>query len=354
MPYPLSPRLFATILALSATTPLALAAYADEISGSHVSQDQAHWDLAQLDSPALDATADMDRISIPGSSVSLLPPAGFVVSDQFSGLVNQESLASIVLAELPPDAYTELSSILSSTPEAVTDAFAARGIVLEVETISSVLVEGSQVPFVKGTQTVGGTQIDKYFALFGTESTILLTFNVTDPALLSEQAVVETIKSVEVAPALSIEQKVAELPFTFVPAPPFQVFEVLLGSTVLLSPGGEPDPSGEAPVIIIASSVSPILGAELAAFDIDTFSSQLLLSTEGFAEATITARSPTEFAGGEGYLIQASISDSTVFQYLRILPDNFYIRLLAVGSTDEIEDLAPTIEAIQSSVVARP
>ena len=310
--------------------------------------------LAQIDSSAPIEETETESILIPGTSVSLRPPAGFVASDQFSGLVNPESLASIVLAELPATAYAELASIFSSTPEAITNAFAARGIELEVEAISSVLVEGSQVPLVRGTQTVGEMQIDKYFALFGKESTILITFNVTELASLSEQAVIETIQSIEVAPVLSIEQKVAELPFTFAVAPPFQVFDVLLGSAVLLSPGGEPNPSGEAPSIIIASSVSPVLSADLVAFDIDTFSSQLLLNTDGFAEAKIIGRSPTEFAGGEGYVIQASVSDSTAFQYLRILPNNFYIRMLAVGSSEVIEDLAPTIEAIRSSVMAKP
>lgn len=66
------------------------------------------------------------------------------------------------------------------------------------------------------------------------------------------------------------------------------------------------------------------------------------------------AQSPIEFAGGEGYLIQAALEESTVLQYIRILPDDFYIRMLVVGSTQEIADLAPTIQTIQRSVEAKP
>ena len=345
------------IIAASVSTLLASVAYADYTPVDQ-NMDQAgqglNQDLAQIDSSSSGGEAEAEAILIPGTSVSLRAPVGFVASTQFSGLVDSESLASIVLAELPTAAYTELASIFSSTPEAVTNAFAAQGIALEVETISSVLVEGRQVPLVKATQTVGDTQVGKYFALFDGESTVLLTFNVTALASLSEQTIVETIQSVKVAPALSTEQKVAELPFTFEVAAPFQVFDVLLGSTILLSPGGEPNSSREAPVIIIASSVSPVVAADLASFDLSTFADRLLLNTEGFAEASITTRSPIEFAGGEGYLVQASLSDLSVSQYLRILPDSFYIRMLAVGKPRVIENLAPTIDAIQRSIEARP
>ncbi|MBE9063263.1 hypothetical protein [cf. Phormidesmis sp. LEGE 11477] len=369
----------ATVLVASVTyasTPIRQSLDGQNLDGQNLIRQDSDQDLAQIESippntetdSEADSEADsetdseigIDRapILIPGTSVSLQPPAGFVTADQFSGLVNPESLASIVIAELPAAAYTEFVSLFASTPEAVTSAFAERGIVLEVDTISNVLVNGNEVPLVKGIQTVGDTQVSKYFALFGGETsgenTILITFNVTEPASLSEEAIVNTIQSIQVAPALSIEQKVAELPFTFEVAPPFQVFDVLLGSTVLLSPNGEPSPSGEDPVIIIASSVSPIIAADLSAFDLATFSSQVLLETEGFTQANITTRSPTEFAGGEGYVIQASVADSTVFQYLRILPNNFYIRMLAAGNTEAIAELVPTIEAIQSSVEAKP
>lgn len=295
------------------------------------------------------AQGDRARISIPGTSVSLAAPAGFVLSDQFSGLINPENLSSIVIAELPAAAYAELAAVMASTPAAVTAAFAERGISLEVETISTLRIGDAQVPLVEGTQTVGSTQVRKYFTLLGGESTVLLTFNLTESAQLSEATVVDTIRSLDVAAAASIEQKLAELPFSFEVADPFGVFDVLLGSAVLLSPGGELDPTGTAPIVVIATSVSPVQPSDVAAF-----ASQLLQSTEEFSEVSMIAQSPIEFAGGEGYLIQAALEESTVLQYIRILPDDFYIRMLVVGSTQEIADLAPTIQTIQRSVEAKP
>ena len=338
------------VLSASVTTLPASIAYADDTAQLSYSNGLAQSSLALL--PNAKAEAAREPIAIPGTSVSLSPPAGFVPSDQFSGLINPDNSSSIVVAELPAAAYSDLASLFASTPETITDAFAKRGIVLAVETVSSVSVGESQVPLIRGTQTVSGIEVGKYLVLLGggsnEESTILLTFNIVEPGQLSEQTIIETVESVTIAPVLSTAQKVAELPFSFEAAGPFQVFDVLLGSAVLLSPNGEADPSGEAPIIVIASSVSPTLTGDLAAF-----SSQLLQNTEGFSEARITVRSPAEFAGGDGYFIEAALSDSTVLQYVRILPDNFYLRMLVVGDTQELADLSSAIESIQSSVAAK-
>lgn len=346
-------RIFTAAIALFSTSLLTIpaAAYADYTVRPNDSNDLAQSSSTLL--PSIKASAkERELIAIPGTSVSLSPPPSFALSDQFSGFINPETLSSIVVAELPSAAHLELASLFASTPEKITDTFAERGITLTVEAVSSVLVGESQIPLIKGTQTVGGVQIDKYFTLFGGESTILLTVNVVETEPISEQTIVEVISSVTIAPVLSIEQKIAELPFSFEATNPFQVFNVLLGSTVLLSPDGESDPAGEAPIIVIASSLSPARPVDLA-----SFASQLLRNTEGFAEASIVMRSPAEFAGGDGYFIRATLADSTadstVLQYLRILPNNFYIRMLVVGNSQELERLSPAIQAIQSSVKAK-
>ncbi|MEL6554237.1 MAG: hypothetical protein AAFQ63_12350 [Cyanobacteria bacterium J06621_11] len=298
-------------------------------------------------------TNESELVIIPGTSVSLIQPSGFILSEQFSGFENPDTFSSIVIAELPLEAYAEVAETFSSTPEEVSTAFANRGIVLDVKDISSIVVEGSQVPFVRGIQTVGSTQVEKYFALIEGESTVLITFNIMDSAQFQEEAVIETIQSVEISPAPTTQQKVDELPFTFAVAEPFQVFDVLAGSSVILSPNGETDPAGETPLIVIANSVSAV-SAAVSTTDLADFSAQLLQNTEGFENSIILNQEPTTFAGGDGYFTQATADDEEILQYLTILPDGFYIRMVVLGNAESLEALMPTIQTIQNSVTAKP
>ncbi|MEL6160904.1 MAG: hypothetical protein AAFR18_16985 [Cyanobacteria bacterium J06627_32] len=333
------------VLSAIATARLAPSAYGIE---------QERWSsLSQFNlvlAPSVNAgetaeVAQSEPILVPGTSVSLMPPPGFILSDQFSGFIDPDSLSSIVLAEMPAAAYADLADIFAASPEVVTEAFASQGIVLEVESISSVSVGESQVPLVQGTQFVNGMRVKKYFTILPADGTLLLTFNVIDSERLSREAIAETIRSVAIAPTPSIQEKVAELPFTFQTAAPFQILDVFAGSSVLLNPGGKPDPSEEDPVIIIASSVSSVQVADLAAL-----SSQILRATRGFAEVNITEQSPVDFAGREGYLTQGTLQEISVLQYLSVLPDGFYIRLIALGASEDLAELMPAIQAIQSSV----
>lgn len=285
---------------------------------------------------------------IPGTSVSLRPPANFVLSEQFSGFIDEETSSSITLTELPLEAYSEIAEQLSSTPEEISELFASRGVTLNVEEVSSIVVQGNPAPFVKGVQTTANAQVQKYFVLLRGDSTVLLTFNVFDESQLSEQTVIEIIQSIEISSAPSIQQKVAELSFTFTTAEPFEVFDVLLGSSVVLSPNGEIDPSGEAPIIVIANSLNPVQTADIA-----EYSAYLLTNTAGFEEAIITEQQPVEFVSDNGYFIRATSPEGVILQYLAIQPDNSYIRMIAIVASEEIEQLLPTIETIQRSVALK-
>lgn len=292
--------------------------------------------------------AQLALVTIPGTSISLRPPDGFVLSEQFSGFENRETSSSIVLAELPAAAYPEISATFSSSAEDISTAFAQQSIILEVESISSLLVGNTQVPFVEGIQTVGSAKIKKYFALLEGESTILLTFNIIDTAQTKRETIVETVESVVISSAPTIQQKIDELPFTVIAADPFQVLDVLAGSSVVLSINGEPDPTEETPLVIIASSFSPVQTTNIA-----SLSTQLLQSTAGFETSTITSQSPAPFAGSEGYLMQASLEDKTILQYLTLLPDDFYIRMVVISPSERLDAIMPAIQTIQNSVTIK-
>ncbi len=287
--------------------------------------------------------ANAQLVPVPGTSISLEPPVGFSLSEQFSGFVNLDNFSSIVITELPLEGYSEIATIFSSTQTAI-EAFASQGIL--VKEVSTVIVGNMQVPFVTGVQNVNDVSVDKYIALLRGDKTILLTFNVTDDRL-GEEAVIKAIESIEISATPSVEEQISQLPFTFKVAPPFQVLQTISGSGVALTPNGESDSSGKKPVIVIASSIGSVVNTT----DLATFAERLLLNTEGFTNAIISDRKPINFAGGNGYLIEAIVTDGVVLQYLKISANtSSYVRLIVAGEAEEVEKLMPSIQAITNSV----
>lgn len=287
--------------------------------------------------------ASAELVSVPGTSVSIEPPAGFNLSEQFSGFVNPDSLSSIVVTELPLEGYPEIAATFSSV-ETATERFASQGIV--IEEVSTITVGQMEVPLLKGVQTISNASVDKYIALLRGDSTILLVFNVTDGDRFAEEAVIAAIESVEIAATPSLEEQVALLPFTFEVAAPFQVLQTIGGSGVAITPNGEPDPSGRGPLIIIAGATNSV--PETTALEM--FAEQLLRGTRGFTTASITDRGPVDFAGGNGYFIEATIPEGVVLQYLRIPPNTPYVRLIVTGEPEAVEQLMPVIQQIIDSV----
>lgn len=49
-----------------------------------------------------------EAVAVPGSRVSLIPPEEFYLSDLFSGFFHDASTTSIVVTELPAEAYAQL------------------------------------------------------------------------------------------------------------------------------------------------------------------------------------------------------------------------------------------------------
>ena len=313
-----------------------------------------------LTGPSETASPATDLVTIPGTSLSLIPPAGFVLSEDYSGFFNADDFSSIVLAELPSEAYPELAAIFSSTPEAITAAFAARGLDVEVDSIATVEHEGKAVPFVSAVQIAGGLDVQKYFVLFGQEqaglaNTLLLTFNVMPDSLLGEGDVVTTIRSAEISPPPSIEETITELPFTFEVVEPFQRAYGLMGTAVLLNLSGELGADSEEPLIIIARSLNTTALETPQPAELAALSERLLRETDGFADTEITRQLSVEFAGRAGYLIEASQPDSDDFvaQYVSVMPDGYYLRMLVLGAPDKVAELMPAIQAIRSSVAIR-
>jgi hypothetical protein len=283
---------------------------------------------------------------IPGTAVTMTAPAGYRISRGFSGLENPETGSSIVVAELPPEGYAQLLATFSS-PKTLSSRMAADGV--RVTRIEQVTVDTGQVPLAIGGQKQDGKDFTKYMTVMGGPAaqakTVLVTFNVAPRDPLGRDTVEATLKSIKVGRVPTLDEKLAQLQFTFEPSPPFRIFDTMANAGVSLASFDGTDRTGLKPVIAITRASTNSAPAETAQTAV-----RLFKNTSGFAEAEINEERAAEFAGGAGYYVSGVAGERALRQYIRVLPGGNYVRLIARGETAALEEVSAAIDEIAASV----
>jgi len=302
--------------------------------------------VALFASLALPAAAQ-ERLAIPGTTVSLVPPKGFTPANGFAGLQNPQTQASVLIAELPAEAHPALSQLFGSLETAKVN-FAKQNV--DVASRKELDTSAGKVPLLIGTQNAAGLSFAKWVALFKGSKTVMITVQSPQEAELSAETVETMLKSVSLGAEPSLEEKIGALPFAVATAEPFRIVDTIGGAGVLLTSGPlNADPSGNQPLIVVAAQLSSGHGAKLEAL-----SETLLKQTRGFATATIARRETTRFAATEGYLLAGEDSEGKRFeQRLAIGPDGRFVRLIAISPSAAFDGLKPAIERIANSIAFR-
>lgn len=95
---------------------------------------------------------------VPGTKVTMDPPAGFVPSARFPGFENAQQAASIVVSELPGPASAMQKGMTAET-------LATRGVtLLHRETVK---VDGQDAVLLQGTQSASGATFSKWMLIAG-------------------------------------------------------------------------------------------------------------------------------------------------------------------------------------------
>lgn len=105
---------------------------------------------------------------VPGTTVSMTPPAGFALAGEFAGFKDGNGAASILVVELPAEAYPQLSAPFGDLEMART-SFATKGI--SVTALKRIDTPPGAALFLSGTQTVGSLHLNKWMALLKGEKT---------------------------------------------------------------------------------------------------------------------------------------------------------------------------------------
>jgi hypothetical protein len=278
-------------------------------------------------------------VPIPGTSVSLTPPPGFSVTRR--GLDNGAG-STITIGERAAAAHAGLVGTFTSAKN-LSDAYAEQGV--KVRGVRQIATPNGTVPFAVGTQSEQGRELVKYFALLKGDKTVLVTFNIADRNF-TEAAAEALVRSIAIAPAPTLNERLEQLSFTFGAVEPFEITQVAGRNTVTLESGG--DDAGGNVVIVIGRGQSQAAMGDEARVAVD-----ILKGTSGFRDAAITEQGPAPFAGGSGYVVKAAVADRTVVQYVRIVPGGAYLRFLARGETGALEGAAAAIAEIADSVTPK-
>jgi hypothetical protein len=287
------------------------------------------------------------QVAIPGTSVSMEVPAGFRISNSFSGLENPSDGSTVMVVEMPVGDYAKLSALFSDLAAAKRE-FSRQNVA--VERTQTVVVGGKSVPMIVGTQPGPAGNIGKYAAVLQAGTTVLITFNVFNARNLTPDGVEKTLSSVSLLPPLTLQQKLDQLPFSFTAVAPFRVNYTLLGVTVgLTSYDGSTDPTGSKPLVIISRAT----GALPADLTPTAMAQQLIHKVKGFEKAEVKVTKPTVFAGGDGIYMEATIDARKVVQYLAVRGGDELVHLVAYGTKAELDSAMTAVSAIAESVAFR-
>jgi hypothetical protein len=199
-------------------------------------------------------------IRVPGSSVALVPPPGFVTSSRFAGFEREDLQSSVMVTEIPGP-VADVSRGLTAA------GLATRGMTLISSTEQ--LVDGKQGLVLKVSQVAGGITHHKWMIVWGDTKTTVM--------------IVGTFPR-EHEPKIGAAMKASLLTARLVSAPPVDHFEGLsfrvsptaslkiagrVNNLLLLNESGQIGPqSPDGAIFVVGTSLAPVDLSDLKAFAI--------------------------------------------------------------------------------------
>lgn len=290
-----------------------------------------------------------ERTAISGTTVSLTPLKGFVPSAKFAGLESAEAKASVLVVELPPEAYPQLSTLFTNMEMAKTN-FAKQNITIdEAEDIETTAGKGR---ILTGQQTVGAATFDKWIVLLKGAKTVMITVQAPDDSDLDGDDVIAMLKTVSLGAEPTLEQKLEALPFRVRATEPFRVVDTFGGLGVLMTSGPlNVDPKGSQPMLIVSYQT----GGQVPAGQLAAVGEKLLQTTRGFEKAEIAKRETVTFGGDKtGVMLSGTTTEGSgrkrFAQYMGLSADGRFVRMIVSADEATYPSLEPAIKTIADSI----
>ncbi|WP_457089440.1 hypothetical protein [Microvirga sp. P5_D2] len=187
----------------------------------------------------------------PASRIGIVPPKDMVVSKRFSGFENEERAAAITFAEMPAQAFDQLSSGLTK------EALKRQG--LDVKTHETLKLGSKSGILVGGTMTGPVTGRKWLLVVKDADVTGLVIAQVRGGQDgYSDAQIRDALKSVALRGTVSLEEQVSALPFRINDKAGFRPVRVLAGNSILYTDGPQDTIKAvEQPMVILAAALQP-------------------------------------------------------------------------------------------------
>lgn len=289
--------------------------------------------------------AAAELLGLPGTSVSLEPPEGFVLSTRFPGVQNTDRRSSIVVTEL----YVPIEQVLAGLTG---EKLSARGMTLRES--QSVKIGGHPALLLLCSQTVGGVPFEKWMGVFGDETASVLLVASYPQASISELRadVREALLSVRWQPNRNADP-FAGLTFIARESSELKVLRRIQNTIVFARPeGGAASAPGE-PFAIVGSSRS-----DEPMDDVEAFARLQLSGTDEITDLRDLSGHATRVGGWPAFELTARANDLetatplSLYQMVVVATDRYYL-IRGIAGEDRFDRYEPQFRLIAESLRVR-
>jgi len=262
--------------------------------------------------------------AVPGTRVSLVPPADFVASARFPGFENAAAGSSIVISEF--------NAPVAETSAAFTPInLRLQGMALLAR--REVLLGGREAELFEVTQIAGGVEFAKWMVLAGDDSNTVLIV-ATFPQQLADrlrEPMHRAVLSARLEPP-GARDLLAGLPFRIDEGAELKIQNRMQHMLTLARPDAGARPAVEEPVLIVSPSLNPADTSDIAAF-----SKRRLAQLARIAHVANVRGREVTIAGRLSYELVADAKDSesgaSLAVYQATVPDgdHYYLIVGLVG-----------------------
>ena len=286
---------------------------------------------------------------VPGTAVYISVPDSFTLTTDFSGFVDKNTGASILVATMPP-ASNRMKELFNDQSK-FTAAMGAQhyDIATQLKTKSR---DGYDLIVYKGKQAAANDVFDKWSSmLFASNASYVITVQAPETEEFSADDAMKIFNSVSLASHNDETDQLNALPFTFGAQPPFEFVGSIMNSSAMLTIPAYTKEDVERPDIIVTKGLETAPNAPLDKV-VDTYL-QSIQNTVNNVEHRKT--STTKFAGHSGLRLQATAlmkgDPVDLVIYAAVGNDGHPIFMHATGEkgtlaaySDEIEKTAESIK----------
>jgi hypothetical protein len=281
----------------------------------------------------------------PASRIGIVPPQDMALSKRFSGFENEERAAAITFAEMPVQAFDQISSGLTK------DVLKKQG--LELKSRENVKLGSKNGILVSGTMT---KELGRKWVLLVKDDTMtgLVVAQVEGGQDgYSDAQIRDALKSVSLRNTVTLDEQVSALPFRISDKAGFRPVRVMSGNSVLFTDGPKDMiKSVEQPIVILAASLQPLPPPGEAR---KQFAQSALYANRVLKDIRIERSEAFRLKGQDWYEIVAKAVEAesgqpiAVMQSIRFDMDG-YVRMVGLTREEQRDQNLPRFRAIADGI----